>query len=342
MDSDTQLIGGRGVTPCPPVTLSCLRFSFGLLSKTDPDGYTTEYTYNALDLETSINYNNTKEVSYRYNATGDLVSMTDWLGTTTFELNLLHQITAATDHKGNRVEYTYDGAGNQTSIAYPDGTKATYDYDLVGNQTKVTETDSSETSYAYDGMGRVTEMRYPNGWVEYYTYDKMGRILAVNDTHPSEKPAKTQKHTYEYDANGNIVYEYMRGNGTGQAKNETLYTYDALNRLITAHDNYGNSTRTYTYDSLGNLTYETGIGSHSMDYRYNNLNQLVEQSDDGWKTYTSSTYDARGNLILEVYYKNKNTANTIGQYFFDETNKMVRGINAAGEESSTPTTVSAP
>lgn len=76
---------------------------------------------------------------------------------------------------------------------------------------------------------------------------------------------------------------------------ETSYTYDALNRLISAHDNYGNSTRTYTYDRLGKLTYEIGIGSHNKDYRYNNLNQLVEQSDDGWKTYTTSSYDNRGN-----------------------------------------------
>lgn len=51
------------------------------------------------------------------------------------------------------------------------------------------------------------------------------------------------------------------GNGVGQAKNETFYTYSALNRLISAHDNYGNSTQTYTYDSLGNLTYETGVGT---------------------------------------------------------------------------------
>ena len=48
----------------------------------------------------------------------------------------------------------------------------------------------SETTYTYDGMVRVTEMRYPNGWVEYDSYDKMGRILAVDDTHPSEKPAE--------------------------------------------------------------------------------------------------------------------------------------------------------
>jgi YD repeat-containing protein len=54
------------------------------------------------------------QMLYRYNATGDLVSMTDWLGTTTFELDLLHQLTAATDHKSSRVEYTYDGVGNYT------------------------------------------------------------------------------------------------------------------------------------------------------------------------------------------------------------------------------------
>ena len=187
-------------------------------------------------------------------------------------------------------------------------------------------------TYAYDGMGRVTEMRYPNGWVEYYTYDKMGRLLAVDDTHPSEKPAKTQKHTYAYDANGNMTYEYMRGNGVGQAKNETLYTYDALNRLITAHDNYGNSTRTYTYDSLGNLTYETGVGSHNCDYIYNNLNQQIDRSSDNWKSHTTSAYDKRGNLILEEYIKNKKVT-TAGAYTYDETNKMVRGVNGNAEES---------
>ena len=304
-----------------------------LAAETDANGYKTEYTYNALDLVTSINYNGVKDVKYVYNAAGDLVQMTDWLGTTTFEVDLLHQLKSVTDHKGNVVTYDYDSVGNQTAIHYPDGTTAAYDYDLVKNQTKATECDGSETTYTYDGMGRVTEMRYPNGWVEYYTYDSMGRLLAVNDTHPSEKPAKTQKHTYRYDANGNMTYEYMRGNGTGQAKNETLYTYDALNRLITAHDNYGNSTRVYTYDSLGNLTYETGAGSHNMDYTYNNLNQLITQSDDGWKTYTASSYDNRGNLVLKEYHKNKKTVNTVGQYFYDETNKMVRGINTAGEES---------
>ena len=53
-------------------------------------------------MVTSINYNDGKQVSYRYNKTGDLIAMEDWLGETTFEVDLLHQLTAATDHKGNR------------------------------------------------------------------------------------------------------------------------------------------------------------------------------------------------------------------------------------------------
>ena len=81
----------------------------------------TTFSYNALDLVTSINYNNDKQVTYAYNGAGDLVEMKDWLGETTFEVDLLHQITKTTDHKGKAVDYTYDAVGNQTSVGYPDG-----------------------------------------------------------------------------------------------------------------------------------------------------------------------------------------------------------------------------
>ena len=58
----------------------------------------------------------------------------------------------------------------------------------------------------------------------------------------------------------------------------------------------------------------------------------MERSADGWKTYTTCSYDKRGNLILETYYKNKK-AETAGAYTYDETNKMVRGVNGNAEES---------
>ncbi|MEG2146658.1 MAG: hypothetical protein RRY06_08520, partial [Lachnospiraceae bacterium] len=70
---------------------------------TDADGYTTEYTYNALDLVRSINYNGNKKAVYRYihikgrieilplstcryNATGNLTAMMKLLSIATFKV----------------------------------------------------------------------------------------------------------------------------------------------------------------------------------------------------------------------------------------------------------------
>ena len=89
-----------------------------LVKTTDADGYVTEYTMDALDLIEHINYNGGKQVDYQYNKTGDLVKMEDWSGTTTYEVDLLHQITTTTtDRLGKHAAYTYDGVGNQTSVS---------------------------------------------------------------------------------------------------------------------------------------------------------------------------------------------------------------------------------
>lgn len=304
-----------------------------LKTKTDPDGYVTTYGYNGLDMVTSINYNDGKEVTYQYNKVGDLVEMTDWTGTTTFEVDLLNRITKTTDTKGKVVSYTYDATGNQTSVSYPDGTAATKTYDLLGQLKTVTEHDGRTTTYTYDGMGRTVKMEYPHGWVEDYHYDSIGQLLKVEDTDPSGKDMKQQKHVYKYDNCGNMTYEYMRGNGTGEATVENFYTYDALHRVTNAKENYGNASRTYQYDSLGNLTWETNSNNVTTDYKLNNLNQITEKSSDGWKTHTTFTYDKRGNLIQEQYGKNKKVT-SIGTYTYDETNKMVKGVNANAESSS--------
>lgn len=303
-----------------------------LVSRTDPDGYVTAYSYNKLDMVTKINYNGGKQVSYAYNAVGDLVEMNDWTGKTSFEVDLLDRITKTTDIKGNKVQYTYDETGNQTSMSYPDSTSVSYTYDLLGQMKTVTETDGRTTSYTYDGMGRLTRMVYPHGWAEDYHYDAIGQLTSVEDTDPSGKDMKQQKHVYRYDDCGNMVYEYMRGNGTGEATVENTFTYDSLHRIVSTHEDYGNDNRSYSYDSLGNLTYETLQGNKSVDYKLNNLNQISSSSEDGWKTRTEFEYDKRGNLVKETYGKNKNL-NTTAQYVYDETNKMVKGINAAGESS---------
>ena len=296
------------------------------------DGYVIEYPCNVLDMVTHINYNGGKEVSYQYNAVGDLVQMDDWTGINTFEVDLLHRITEVTDHKGNKVTYEYDATGNQTKVGYPDGTSVTKTYDLVGNLESVVESDGRTTTYQYDGMGRVVHMNYPDGWQEDYTYDAIGQLLAIDDTDPTQKDMKQQKNRFEYDACGNMTYEYMRGNGTGEATVEVFYTYDELHQVTHAQEDYGNKSRSYQYDSLGNLTLESNSNNVTVDYKLNNLNQITTSSDDGWKTSTAYSYDKRGNLTQELYTKGKKQSVT-GAYTFDETNKMVKGVNDLGESS---------
>ena len=135
----------------------------------------------------------------------------------------------------------------------------------------------------------------------------------------------------------------MRGNGTGEATTENTYTYDALHRITRADEVYGKAWREYQYDSLGNLTYESNSNNVHYDYKLNNLNQITQ------KTYSSNdkegtlyTYDGRGNLVLEQYGKLNGNGNnngngqrtTVGQYTYDETNKMVLGVNSSGESSA--------
>ncbi len=297
------------------------------------NAYVTSYAYSLIDLVTNINYNGVKEVHYAYNKVGQLVKMDDWLGTTTYEVDLLRQLTKVTDHRGDTVAYTYDSVGNESTITYPDNTVVSYTYDLVQNLKTVTESNNGNvTSYDYDGMRRVTRQNYPNGWVAENEYDSMGRVVKIWDIDPSQKDLKTIKHTYSYDAYGNLLSEYKRGNGQGQAKEDWTYRYDELNRLVQAHETHGQYLRNYQYDSLGNLTYEWNDNNVKVDYKLNNLNQITTKSDDGWKTYTDYSYDKRGNTLTKVYHKNSKDL-VAGVYEYDESNRMVKGTNDIGEQS---------
>ena len=210
----------------------------------------------------------------------------------------------------------------------------TFTYDEETRTNTCTGESGKLDRVTYDALGRVIRMEYPHGWVEEYA---MGQLLKVTGSDPSGKDMKQQKHVYQYDDCGNMTYEYMRGNGTGEATVEDDYACDALHRVVRAEEHYGHEVREYTYDSLGNLTYEANSNNYQVDCVLNNLNQIVRSSDDGWKTQTSYTYDGRGNLVEKVYGKNKKVT-TVAEYIFDETNKMVLGYNSYGRVARTPTT----
>ena len=324
-----------------------------MVSKTDADGYVTQYSYTALDLVQKINYNGAKEVSYQYNKVGELVQMDDWTGTNTFELDLLGRLQKMTDHKGNTVSYTYDAVGNQTGITYPDGSKVSNFYDAVYNLTSVIDAEKGTYAYVYDAANRPVKLTYPNGWIEQYTYDAEGNLLKTVDTDPFQLYNKTPKVKYEYtyDAEGNVLTEFQRdSDATENLKSRTAFTYDALNRLTGSTRKlevypYDTLAYAYTYDTLGNLLKQSGPTKGEEDtYQYNDLNQMVSKHVCGYEQKLTRiydygyTYDKRGNLVKEEEICSPTTTGpkniTIATYLYDETNRMVQGTNKTGEVSA--------
>ena len=112
--------------------------------------------------------------------------------------------------------------------------------------------------------------------------------------------------------------------------------------------------RKYKYDSLSNLVYESDITGGALtgddtpgtvaggtvnttDYRYNNLNQLTNLTVDENQNYVY-TYDKNGNETSETLSGADVTGGSTGTVqlamTYDVANKMVKGVNAAGEQSS--------
>ncbi|MCL2548445.1 MAG: hypothetical protein FWE76_04685, partial [Symbiobacteriaceae bacterium] len=152
-----------------------------------------------------------KQVNYLYNGTGELISMTDWTGTTTFQYDLLNQLTQITDPNSRIVKYSYDPAHNQTQIKYLDNTTADYTYDAENRIVQTSDPDNGIFIFGYDPNGNLIAKSYPNGESETYAYDKLNRV-----THYLEISANQNQNrltTYSWDKEGNRTGEIRRNVG---------------------------------------------------------------------------------------------------------------------------------
>ncbi|MCL2164827.1 MAG: DUF6531 domain-containing protein [Oscillospiraceae bacterium] len=311
-----------------------------MIRKIDADGIITEVGYESRNLIDAVNYSDSKKVQFTYNKNGELIAMSDWNGTVNFELDILGRIKSVNDQNEKVTSYTYDAVNNKTSIKYPDGKVSLYSYDMLSRLVNLKDAESQNTKYSYDAVGRLITQVYPNGWNETYEYDAAGQLIRQLATDPSMALNKAVETLYTYDPQGNILSEYrdgalkQLGEGSsmhGMERFNLVHTYDSLNRLTSTTGDQGYKAHNYTYDSLGNLIYEQ-IHNKGNEYWYNSLNQQIKKVVDKKDTYTY-TFDKRGNLVEGMYHKNQNHSNVVESYVYDATNRMVKGINEAGEES---------
>jgi YD repeat-containing protein len=156
----------------------------GQLTKvTDALANETEFHYNengnrtkvidALDRETDYSYDNMNRLT-------QIISPSGSATVSTFASDILGQMTSATDFEGKTTTYAYDHLGRQTQETYPGSLgSVSYTYDSAGNLSTVTDAASQTTDYDYDSNQRLTAVNYHHGKTTKYAYDTYGRMTKV-------------------------------------------------------------------------------------------------------------------------------------------------------------------
>lgn len=257
-------------------------------------------------------------------ATGDLLGTRNGAGdTVSYTYDALGRLATLTDGNGVVYTYTFDGNDNLTALDGPDGYHLGFAYDPNGNLAQALDPNGGSTTYTHDESELVVRVENQLGFATLFEYDEMDNLIRVED-------AEGRAWTYEYDAVYNLSAEHgpedthtlfaynamgyvtdiTRCNsalveGTCTAQQVTHYEYDALDRVVTAIQNYqpGNARSADTniitrfeYDLVGNLTQLIDANGNPTLYEYNALDLLI-RVEDAEGQVTRYGYDANGNLI---------------------------------------------
>ena len=263
-----------------------------------PNGMKAEYSYDALDRLTAIEYRDAAQnvlysLGYMYDTAGMITSKVIRTGTFT-----------------NDNGYGYDGLDRLTAhrIATTNLQSAvsslqSFSYDLAGNRTQMV-TDGATTNYTlgtgdrlaswtggglceYNAAGCVTNLVYPDGRYVWLKWDSQYRLtVAYTNGVLAER--------YGYDALGRRAWI-----GNDAATNHLVYDGP---HVVADLDDDGDLVRTYAYgpgiDDLLAITLHTGPDAPRTLYPVkDHQNTILALADASGSIVESYDYDAWGNLL---------------------------------------------
>ena len=272
-----------------------------LISVTQPNGETVNYTYDSHGNRSSMTYPNGKTVSYSYDEMNRLIAVKGVDGATTkYEYDALGR-RIATDGAKEDTVYTYDEVGNlvsQTTTGAYD-LALEYAYDLSGRMTQESRTENGATltsSYIYDALGQLTSFTRSDGQSESYTYDPVGNMTAKTQNGVSS--------TMRYNA-ANLLIQSVTGGET------TKYAYDANGNLTRSENAAG--ARSYAYNALNLLESFTREDGYTETYSYN-ANRLLSSVTTSEDLTTTLTWDILygDGVVISAAQNGKSTSFTYG------------------------------
>ena len=70
----------------------------------DEDSFTTDYNYDVVNQLIGVHYADGNTISYTYDSAGHIIDMTEWIGITTFEMDVLGRLIKETDYTWNALK----------------------------------------------------------------------------------------------------------------------------------------------------------------------------------------------------------------------------------------------
>jgi len=261
--------------------------------KSDPDGLTIEYTYDAAGNLVS-RVSPSQSLVYTYDAR-----------------NRLETVTRTIDGAPPQLtRYAHDAAGNRREMQGADGTRTEYAHDARHRLAGLIKRSAAGAllvgmAYTVDASGMRTAITESDAAgttrTVAYAYDALKRLTAEAIAH--RDPTRNRTSTWTYDRVGNRLTQTVEtAQGTaGAATAATQYTYDANDRLTSETTTVGAATAAtlYTYDANGNTVTKT-TSSGPIEYVYNDANRLAEMRQASERT--TYAYDADGLRIGQTRY----------------------------------------
>lgn len=310
---------GNVSTITPPAPLGVKTFTHDaagrVTSVVDGRGTTTWTCYDGNDrtvqVSTTSSSCSTKSgVSNSYDPDGNLTTrQTQATGiVTTITYDQQNRPTQKSESNGT-TSVTYDAVGNVLTYSDPAG-KTSYGYDLANRLSTLalpggscppgvaTPNSTKCVTFNNDVDNRRIETRFPSGVSNHSSYDASGRIEEITATNSAGTLLADRRYTHATAAGQDASLITKIADDTGTAGSVT-YTYDGMNRLLTATPTAGTSY-SYSYDADGNRIKQIA-GATSTYYGYNTADQLcwtATSNTTGCNTPyqgTSYTYDANGN-----------------------------------------------
>ncbi|WP_181785163.1 DUF6531 domain-containing protein [Streptomyces phytophilus] len=284
---------------------------------TEPGNRVTSYTYNSHGLVASETTPAGRTTTYTYDAAGRVKTTTEPRGnvsgadpakyTTTTAYNAQGRVATITGPEGNTTSFTYDEAGNTTSVTDSLDRKTTYEYNAAGQVTKVTDPEGRVTSREYDKRGNLLAEVDPAEGRTTHTYDSRSRTVSTTTPRGNVTGADPKKYTttYGYDDNGN---QTKLVDPTGAT---TTTVYDELDRPVKVTDPMNKVTET-GYDAAGNVTQVIQPHGKGPSFSYTDDNLLktvtdalgnITTHDYGTARYKSAETSPLGNKATWTYNK---------------------------------------